>query len=50
VSRILHSRHNLTRDLNDAPWRGQTTLTNGAEVEFDGITNWRLAASDHGAI
>ncbi len=29
---------------------GLSKLTNGAEVEFDGITGWRLAASDHGAI
>lgn len=29
---------------------GLSKLTNGAEVEFDGITGWRLAASDHGAV
>lgn len=29
---------------------GLSKLTNDAEVEFDGITSWRLAASDHGAV
>lgn len=29
---------------------GLAKLTNGAEVEFDGITSWRVAASDHGAV
>jgi endonuclease/exonuclease/phosphatase family metal-dependent hydrolase len=29
---------------------GLSKLTNGAETEFEGITSWRLAASDHGAV
>ena len=29
---------------------GLSKLTGGAEVEFDGITSWRNAASDHGAV
>lgn len=29
---------------------GLSKLTNGTEVEFDGITSWRIAASDHGAV
>jgi len=29
---------------------GLSRLTNGDEVEFEGITSWRVAASDHGAV
>jgi len=29
---------------------GLSKLTGGAEVEFPGITSWRVAASDHGAV
>ncbi len=29
---------------------GLSKLTSGAEVEFPGITSWRVAASDHGAV
>lgn len=42
--------HLMAAGIERRGMAGLSKLTKGAETEFAGITSWRLAASDHGAV